>query len=386
MGSAAVTIPPETRVDEATPATTSSQIALSGPNFAQPGERVTYQLSLTNLEAVTRTFEVVIPLPPQLQYLPDSGGDGGVTYDPLQHTLHWQEDIAPGHLSYLLEPAATPLPYIDLATFELPNLCDEWLNAELPCDGVSVSFNLGTGGDAVTLFGQRWHQLTVTEDGLLLAGATPLAGGPTAAAWLPDASLTGPLLAGLWRDNDLTLGGRWHAAILSGLVAGHDVFYVQWHDVPQAANPDVTARHAMALLLDGAGGLDGYLFYLYDNIADPEQQPALGYSIGIQDRLGERGMTYAYAPGVAGIHPPQGFPPAAGSTLQLRPVLFGSNQPYQRALTFQATVMGQVPATLALTALLATDAADPALAYSWDTHYLQLRHLAFMPLVEREGR
>ena len=44
----------------------------------------------------------------------------------------------------------------------------------------------------------------------------------------------GFVLAGLWRDvgRRRPSSGRWHAAIISGLVQGHDVFYAQWHDAP----------------------------------------------------------------------------------------------------------------------------------------------------------
>ena len=42
-------------------------------------------------------------------------------------------------------------------------------------------------------------------------------------------------------------------------------------------------------------------FFIYDNISDPAQTVAQGYTIGIEDKLGVRGVTYAYAP-AAVIH------------------------------------------------------------------------------------
>jgi hypothetical protein len=132
--------------------------------------------------------------------------------------------------------------------------------------------------------------------------------------------------------------GRFHAAIISGLIEGHDVFYAQWHDVPHTNNPDLTARHAIALLLNGdastssaqvsagsAQALAGHVFFIYDNISDPAQLVAQGYTIGIADKLGSRGVTYAYAPCCGDARPPQGYPPAAGTTLHLRPFLFGAD-------------------------------------------------------------
>ncbi|MCZ7672409.1 MAG: hypothetical protein M5U34_37420 [Chloroflexi bacterium] len=120
-----------------------------------------------------------------------------------------------------------------------------------------------------------------------------------------------------------------HAAIISGLVEGYDVFYAQWHDVPAANDPDLTVRHAIAVLLNGDAstelpvqGMAGHAFFIYDNISDPAQMVAQGYTIGIGDKLGERGNTYAYAPCCDDPQPPQGYPPTTGTTLHLRLVLF----------------------------------------------------------------
>jgi ABC-type nitrate/sulfonate/bicarbonate transport system substrate-binding protein len=132
--------------------------------------------------------------------------------------------------------------------------------------------------------------------------------------------------------------GRWHAAILSGLIEDHDVFYAQWHDAPHASDPNLTARHAIAVVLNGAGGVDGHAFYIYDNISDPDQTVAQGYTIGSQDKLGQRGVTYAYAPCCGDTQPPQGFPPPAGTMLHVRPVLLGAANAYQRTFSYPAVV------------------------------------------------
>ena len=66
----------------------------------------------------------------------------------------------------------------------------------------------------------------------------------------------------------MSAAGRWHAAIITGLVADHDVFYAQWHDAPDATDLDLTARHAIAVILDG-GALSGHSFFIYDNVSDP---------------------------------------------------------------------------------------------------------------------
>ena len=180
--------------------------------------------------------------------------------------------------------------------------------------------------------------------------------------------------------NAETQNGRFHAAIISGLIAGHDVFYAQWHDAPHAENPDLTARHAIALLLNGDGSLSGHAFFIYDNISDPAELVAQGYTIGIANKLGSRGATYAYAPCCGDAQPPQGYPPATGTTLHLRPFLFGADNNYQRTFSYAAVVTAPVPETVVSTAVATSSSPDPALATAWSTHYLYVRRQIYLPL------
>jgi hypothetical protein len=128
--------------------------------------------------------------------------------------------------------------------------------------------------------------------------------------------------------------------------------------------------------------VDGHAFYIYDNISDPDQTVAQGYTIGSQDKLGQRGVTYAYAPCCGDTQPPQGFPPPAGTMLHVRPVLLGAANAYQRTFSYTAVVGGQVPETIANTAVASSSSPDPALAYVWSTHYLYLRWQTYLPLVQ----
>jgi hypothetical protein len=178
----------------------------------------------------------------------------------------------------------------------------------------------------------------------------------------------------------MTAAGRWHAAIVSGLVAEHDVFYAQWHDAPHAADLDLTARHAIAVILDG-GTLNGHVFFIYDNVSDPAGTVARGYTIGVEDKLGIRGATHAYAPCCGDSRPPQGAPPAPGTALHLRPVLFGAGNAYSRTFSYEAVVNAQIPETVVNTAFLASDSPDPAQARVWSTHYLYVRRQTFLPLL-----
>ena len=363
-----------------------SPLQQSAPAVLAPGSLADYTLTLANYEAVTRTFRLSDTLPAGLAFVK---ADPPLTYDPAGRTLRWTGALPPGHLATLIQPSDVLLPYIDLADFGAPNLCAEVLALGEDCDDRQVTFNLGTNGYHYTLYGQSLSQISVAVDGLLLAEETAPAGVMAHNGWLPAAAPPGLLLAGLWQD--LSLGqagqptGRWHAAILSGLLPGHDLFYAQWHNAAHAADPDLTVRLAIAVVLDGSGGRDGQAFYIYDNIADPARLVALGYTIGVEDRLGSRGMTYAYAPCCGDPQPPQGYPPPAGTVLQLRPILLGEDQAYQRTFHFRAQVTAAVPLTVANTVRAASSSPDPTLQQLWATHYLAVREQLWLPLLQQGG-
>ncbi|MBP8002599.1 MAG: DUF11 domain-containing protein [Chloroflexi bacterium] len=392
-------------------------IRQTGPSYAQPGGTASYALTLANYEAMTRTFTLTDTLPAALTFVPNSNRE--LRYNPVTRQLTWQGDIAPGHLDYLIEPSGLSLPYIDLADFGAPNLCDELIATQGNCDEATVTLNLGVNGYTYPFYGQTWQSITLSPDGLLLAGAaaTGTVGdkgfeqesyvsgfpvqtlsdathlpnpGQVAAAgsrptaptsqnqWLPNPNPPGALIAPLWYDADMTTSGRWHVAILQGLITGYDVLYVQWHNAPHAAAPNLTTRHAAALIL-GDGPLSGQVFFITDNISDPLALTQVGYTIGVEDYPGSRGTTYAYAPCCGDPQPPQGFPPAPGTTLHLRPVIYG--QYFSRTFTYTVQVGGQIPQTIANTAEVTTNSDDPSLIYGWSTHYLYLRHLTFLPFL-----
>jgi uncharacterized repeat protein (TIGR01451 family) len=355
-------------------------ITKSGPMYVQPGVRAHYEITLANYESVTRTVRLSDTLPSQLSYVP--GSSAGLSYDAATRTLSWEGELAPGNLEYIVEPAAIALPYLDLAALGAPDLCQTFRQKEGECDDVNVTFNLGANGYRFPLYGEPLSHITLSSNGLAL-GAMPTRDDRN--QWLPDAASPSFLLAGLWRDNDLSVAGRWHAAVVTGLIDGHDLFYAQWHDAPHVANPNTTVRHAIALVLDGAvvddhHRLAGHAFFIYDNISDPAALVTQGYTIGVEDKLGERGMTFAYAPCCGDLHPPQGHPPAVGTTLHLQPVLFGPDSAFTRTFTYEVVVNALVPETVVNTAFLSSDSPDPALSRTWSSHYLYVRRQTFLPL------
>lgn len=382
-------------------------IRKTGPTFLSPGGTAQYEITLNNYESITRSYQLTETLPAGLTYIPDSGN--GLAYEANSRTLSWRGNLSPGNLDYIIEEHSPPLPYLDLADFGAVNLCDDFVANGEACDDVSVTFNLGVNGYTTNLYGELLSQLTVSSNGLILAPETAsterlneveLAEVTVSSThahnqFLPDSATPGFVLAGLWRDTDMgdvtSQNGRFHAAIISGLIDGHDIFYAQWHDAPHAESPDLTARHAIALLLNGdaaAGSAEAlakqpeaaHAFFIYDNISDPAQLVAQGYTIGIADKLGTRGATYAFSPCCGDARSPQGFPPAAGTTLHLRPFLFEADNNYQQTFSYEAVVTAAVPETVVSTAVSTSSSPDPALAYAWSTHYLYVRQQIFLPL------
>lgn len=352
------------------PANPYATIRHEGPAVAAPGATVTYQITLANYEAEAHQYELTQPVPETLEILPDSLQK--LTYNSTARQLHWSGSLPPAHLDYILEESDANIPYLDLATFGVPNLCDD-----LPdCHGTAVTFNLGVNGYTFNFYGQPLTELVVSANGLILTNDQSSA----IPQWLPGADAPQGLLAGLWRDTDMSLHGRWHAAIVTGLL-DVPVFYVQWHDAPQAGNPDATARLAIALVLDNttASLLSGHAFFIYDNIAHPEQTLVGSYVIGVEDMQGERGLTYAYAPCCDQTQPPIGYLPPPHTVLHLRPALFQSENAYWQTFTYQAVVRGHVPETITTTARSVSDAPDPAVNDVWSTHYLSVRWQLYLP-------
>ncbi len=342
-----------------------------GQQYAAPDATVQYQIMLANYEMEERQYELTETIPDTLEIVPESLQE--LSYDNTTRQLHWSGSLPPGYLEYVLEESDDAIPYLDLETFGVPNLCDS-----LPdCHGTTIAFNLGVNGYTFNLYGQPLTELAVSANGLILADDY----GPILPQWLPDANAPGSLLAALWRDTDISLHGRWHAAIVAGLL-DVPVFYIQWHDAPQAGNPDNTARFAIALALDNAAvsDLSGHAYFIYDNIAHPDQTIADGYVIGVADTLGERGLTYAYAPCCGQAQPPIGYPPSPDTVLHLRPTLFHPENEYQRTFTYQAIVRGHVPETIATTARAVNDSANPAVNDVWSTHYLSVRLQQYFPV------
>ena len=363
------------------PTTPFQSLLQDGPTYARPDTLAHFEIQLANFAAVSRTYQLENRLPAGLDYQP--GSADGLSYDAAKRSLTWTGTLPPGQLNYVIEPTTLPIPYLDLADFGVPNLCDPFLTAGQPCEDVAVTFNLGSSSYSAPLFARELSQITLTSNGLLTAGEGPDTGRNQ---WLPEGTAPNELIAPLWRDVDMTTAGRWHAAIISDLLPGHDLFYAQWHDAPQRQYPDQTARFALAFVLNHhqvpePQPLSGHLYFIYDNIADPAGTMATGYTIGIEDQTGSLGTTHAFAPCCGAPQVPQGQPPSSGSVLHLRPVVFDHSGSYQQGFRFAAVVTGDVSETLVNTVFVQSDSTAPDRNILWDSHYLYVRWQYFLPLL-----
>ena len=385
-GFQSVTLPTSTS-RESDPNNPFVTVRKHGPPVTSPNSTVHFAIEVNNYEHVTRTFKISETLPPSLRlvadcHIPDACDSAdSLTHNPTTNTLTWQGNIPPANLDYIIAPSFINLPYIDLANFDVPNLCNtfqEEMNGQ--CYQASVTFNLGINNYASTIYGVRQHQLTVTTDGSILFGdhAATIHGHNQ---MLPQKIRPNGIMAGLWREVDMTISGRWHVAILNGLIDGHDVFYAQWHDAPSSDNPNVTTRHAIAVVLDGMGEHDGHIFYIYDNVSDSAALAQDGYTIGIEDSMGLRGSSYAYAPCCHVSSPMLGYPPSSNTTLHLNPTLLNYRAEFSRVLTYLAMVNASVPSTIMSTVNVSSDSPDPTLLHTWSTHYLSVRNQTYLPLV-----
>ncbi|MCP5097674.1 MAG: DUF11 domain-containing protein, partial [Chloroflexi bacterium] len=176
-------------------------IQKTGPAILAPGAIARYAVTISNFESITRTYQLTDTLPAQLTYMPDATSD--LDYDAASHTLTWQGDIGPGKLDMLIESSDTPLPYLDLAQFGVPNLCDEFIANDRSCNDASVTFNLGVNGYRYTLYGDTLSQIVLSVNGYV-AGDTVT--GRSQPQWLPNPNTPNYLLAGLWRDVNISDG------------------------------------------------------------------------------------------------------------------------------------------------------------------------------------
>ncbi len=350
---------------------TATVLKKTAPQFAAPDSTVQFEITVANYAAQTHTFWLEETRPADLSYL---SGDDALNYDTATRRISWSGRVEAAHLDYRIEPSGFQLPYIDLGAHGLPNHCEHFTADNAHCNDVTMTFNLGSLGYSMTLYGSPQRRLTLSDNGLIFGAPDTVIGAHFRPKMLPSWHAPNFIIAPLWQDINLSNSGRWHSAILQGYIDGHDVFYVQWHDAPHTNQPDLTTRFAIVFVLDGVGEANGQIFFIYDHISNPNLLESEGYTIGIEDRMGARGLTYAYAPCCGDWGIPQGHPPESGTVLQLRPTLLNPDAAFTRTFTYTAKVNAGLDDTIISTVTATSDSAcqDPNLSTNLKWTFLLL--------------
>jgi uncharacterized repeat protein (TIGR01451 family) len=337
-------------------------LSKTAPTLAQPGDIITYTIALDNLDAISHTFSLTDTLPAGLTYVPGSA-TGGLAYNPATRQFTWSGEIGPGTLGYVVEEVSKPT-YKNLGDPDvdppLASLCDH-SGLQGNCDDGAVIFDLAAANSvSYTFYDESLTQLVAYTNGLLfgLEGQTGLA--CTACPQrLPEPTELNQVVAGLWRDINMSSGtgaGDWYAAVISGLLANpaDKVFYVNWHNAGQFGAPLTTSRNAIAIVLDDQSEPAGRIYYIYDDITNGDKLNSEGFSIGVENKTGTEGLTYAFAPCLSAscvTASAVGVLPENGTTLRLDPAVVGGSS--AKIFTYQVEVTA-VPRTLISNTVTAT--------------------------------
>ncbi len=360
-------------------------LSKTAPTIAQPGDIITYTIALDNLDAISHTFSLTDTLPAGLSYVSGSA-TGGLAYNPATRQFTWSGEIGPGTLGYVAEEVSAPT-YINLG--DLPvnppaSLCDH-AGLQGNCDDGAVIFDLTLNSASYTFYDESLTQLVAYTNGLLFGpeGQTGLA--CTACPQrFPETTELNQVLAGLWRDIDMSSDvGEWHAAVITGLLSEptDKVFYVNWHNAGQFGAPLTTSRNAIAVVLDGQSEPAGRIYYIIDDITNGDLLNSEGFSIGVENKTGTEGLTYAFAPCLSAscvAADAVGALPENGTTLRLDPAVVGGSS--ARIFTYQVAVTAVPRSLISNTVTATSDGPTTDLIALAD---LLVEYRIYLPLVNR---
>lgn len=303
---------------------------------APTGTIITYTIQLSNRDNVSNTYSLTDTLPSGVEYVAGSA-TGGLVYDEFNHQLTWQGEIDPGAIEYQFT-AVDPLPYVNLADLGAGGICANYFPDD--CDDVALSWGLGSY--SYTFYGETLTEVDQSSNSMIFGPEGWLGTACLACnQFLPEPTEINQVLAGLWRDILPGTGGQgeFYGTILTGLLdnPADKVFYGNWHDVGQFGDATIRTSHAIAIVLDGQSEPAGRIYYIYDDITGDLTEN--GFTIGVENKQGDMGETWAYAPCDGGAcipHDPFGSPPTNGTTLRLDPVIDSEN--YIKTFTYQVQI------------------------------------------------
>ncbi len=356
----------------------------AGALAAQAGDTVAYTIALNNRDSIANNYTLVDTLPSGVEFVAGSA-TGGLTYVPATRQLTWNGQIGPAS-EYAIAPVA-PLPYVNLAELGAPGICATYFRTG--CDNVNIRLPLDPY--RYTFYGETLGVINLSSNGFLFGteGWLGLAC-PACNQFLPDPVEINQVMAGLWRDAKPGSGGRGelYAALLTGLLRNPTdaVVYVNWHDVAQAEDLSITASHAIAVVLNGQSEPAGRIYYIYSDITG--NLATNGYTVGVENKYGDRGTTWAFAqcPDAGCIpHAPVGTQPANGTTLRLDPVM-------TKTFTYRVRVTATAGSLLTNGVQVTSTSPDPDAQSMWAGADLTVRgpalfvHKTAIPVIQAPGQ
>jgi uncharacterized repeat protein (TIGR01451 family) len=337
-----------------------------------PGQFVTYTIHLENHDEVTNTYQITDTLPAGLTFVPGSatinGVPGGLVHN--SGVLTWSGDLGPGAMDYVVTDVTGQVSYVNWA--DLSNTPEEICATYFPgdCDNAPIVFPLeGT----FTYYRDELEDIIVNSDGYLHG-----LDGWLGSAYLPfnhhfpDTTELNQVIAGLWRNMDMTsAASELYAGVTNEVLpSGDQTFYASWDSAPRftgfEGGPNVITSHGIALVLDGAGQTEpaGRIYFLYGTING--NLDLYGYTVGVENKTGTQGTTYAFDqcnfqvgdPILCIPHASVGSAPTSNMALRLDPVTLSEN--YFVTLTYQAEVTEATPgAVLTNNVEITSDSPDP---------------------------
>ena len=354
-------------------------------NTAPTGTILEYTIQLTNRDSISHTYNLTDTLPEGVSYVAGSA-TGGLVYDDVNHQLTWQGTIEAGAIEYDITQV-DPLTYVNLADLGATGICADYFPNENECDDVLLLWDLGS--DSYTFYGETLSEIDQSSNSMIMGPEGWLGSACSACnQFLPEPTEINQVMAGLWRDILPGNGGQgeFYGTILSGLLDNptDKVFYGNWHEVGQYDDLSIQSSHAIAIVLDGQSEPAGRIYYIYDDITG--DLTTNGFTIGVENKFGDMGETWAFAPCIGGNcipHDPLGSPPADGTTLRLDPYYASDN--YTKTLTYQVEITAPTGALLTNQVQVTSSASNPEVASMWasaDVTVIELPKI-FLPNISR---
>ena len=194
---------------------------------ADTGEILDYTLTINNPKTKEVTYSMTDTVPAFTHYL-DGSAFGGLSYNPSQETLTWQQTMDPASVEIrgILSSQFRSLSSYGVEPFDFPSNRDE--------GGLLI------GGLDFWYLGEHYSEVIWSVNGTLEVGAeSGLATGGTNQT-MPDSAMPNNLLAPWWGDIDFNDGGTWSVAQIIGLIS--DFYVFEWNGAPKAGTDgDLTA-------------------------------------------------------------------------------------------------------------------------------------------------